>query len=50
MAGAQPHNAAHSDQLDDLLAELADGWPTEMFTYRAKMDIAMFHRAIVTKA
>lgn len=50
MAGAQPHNAAHNDHLDDLLAELADGWPAEMFTQRAKLHITMFHRAIVSKA
>ena len=50
MVGAQPHNAADNDHLDDLLAEMADGWPADMFTQRADMDIAMFHRAIVTKA
>ena len=36
MAGMQSHNAAHSDHLDNLLAELADGWPAEMFTQREK--------------
>jgi hypothetical protein len=50
MAGAQPHDTLHTDHLDGLLAEMADGWPAEMFTRRADMDIAMFHRAIVTKA
>ena len=49
MAGAQPHNAAHNDHLGGLLAELAGGWSAEMFTQRADMDIAMFHRTIVTK-